>query len=618
MTDHYRHLYASAPLPILSVDREGHVVACNPALAGLIGRSATELHGTPVLKWLGTTERDAARAGFLRAFESGKAEWDSVIRRWDGTMRPVRVQSVRQQTAKGVHLDVFLNERGVERSVRAADAAVLDLLTNMPGLFALVLDNELRIRHACGMSRTHWCRDLDVIGRELVSLLNPSDENAVQLESLRREIARGESWAGTLRHIRADDSAFPVHVYATPRVDPRTREPVGLVLAGRETGDEVALRDQLEVAERLASIGRVTTSVARELSAGVIAARAIIDMDEPRINDARTALVNLQRISQTLLAFSSDVVVERAPVALAPVVQDVLRELGEIREEVGADVVVSLPDDLPELAVDVRHLREILRQVMTNAFDAMRSSEERVLRIEAAGDAGAVTIEVSDTGQGIMDGETARVFEPFFTTRTHRLGLGLAIARGMVVAHGGGITLSSSETGTTASIELPCEARASSLPFRAAPLVLGTARSVLLVDDDAAVRGTFRKVLQKVGYRTSEAWSGRSALAVLANGAPPDFLITDLRMTGGNGYWLLRQIGRDYPDLLKRTVIVTGDDSDTYVDRVASETGCAVLRKPVGFTLLLEVLDSLALRTAEAGRAVAAERRPAEAGVAHV
>ena len=251
MTDHYRHLYASAPLPILSVDREGHVVACNPALAGLIGRSATELHGTPVLKWLSTTERDAARAGFLRAFESGKAEWDSVIRRWDGTLRPVRVQSVRQQTAKGVHLDVFLNERGVERSVRAADAAVLDLLTNMPGLFALVLDNELRIRHACGMSRTHWCKDLDVIGRELVSLLLPSDDNAVQLESLRREIARGESWAGTLRHIRADDSAFPVHVFATPRFDPRTREPVGLVLAGRETGDEVALRDQLEVADRL-------------------------------------------------------------------------------------------------------------------------------------------------------------------------------------------------------------------------------------------------------------------------------------------------------------------------------------------------------------------------------
>ena len=96
-----------------------------------------------------------------------------------------------------------------------------------------------------------------------------------------------------------------------------------------------------------------------------------------------------------------------------------------------------------------------------------------------------------------------------------------------------------------------------------------------------------------------------------------DFLITDLRMTSGNGYWLLRQIGRDYPDLLKRTVIVTGDDSDTYVDRVASETGCAVLRKPVGFTVLLEVLDSLALRSVEAGRP-AVERRPAEAGVAHV
>ena len=73
-------------------------------------------------------------------------------------------------------------------------------------------------------------------------------------------------------------------------------------------------------------------------------------------------------------------------------------------------------------------------------------------------------------------------------------------------------------------------------------------------------------------------------------------------MKFSDGYWLLRQIGRDYPDLLKRTVIVTGDDSDAYVDRIARETGCAVLRKPVEFTLLLEVLDTLALRSAEAKR----------------
>lgn len=602
MSETYRHLFTSAPLPILSVDHDGLVVACNPAVAGLLGRSAVELVGTPVLKWLSPSERDAARSGFLRAFDTGRSDWESVIRRWDGSLRPVRIQAFRQQVGDAVHLDVFLNERGVERVVRAADAAVLDLLANMPGLFALVLDTDLRIRHAYGMSRTHWCKDIDVIGRELVSLLLPSDDNAIQLESLRREIARGESWAGTLHQVRVDDSSFPAHVIATPRLDPLSREPMGLVLAGREAGEETALRDQLGVAERLAAVGRVATSVARELSAGLIAARAVLDTAEPRIDDARSALVNLQRITQTLLAFATDVTVERTPVSLGPVVREVLAELEERRAEVGADVVARLPDDLPELNVDVRHLREVLRQVITNALDALEGAEVRELRVAASSDGSTVTIEVRDSGPGLSPGATGRIFEPFFTTRTHRLGLGLAIARGMVVAHGGRIALSSSAEGTVATIELPCEARATSVPFRAAPLVLGTSRSVLLVDDDAAVRTMFRKVLQKVGYRTSEAWSGRSALAVLANGAPPDFLITDLRMTGGNGYWLLRQIGRDYPDLLKRTVIVTGDDSDAYVDRIARETGCAVLRKPVEFTLLLEVLDTLALRSAEAKR----------------
>src|SRR5690606_5241333 len=240
-----------------------------------------------------------------------QGELNTTLRCGDGAQRNVGIRTVPQPVGDSVRLDVFVSERGVERPIRAADVAVLDLLSNLPGVYALVLDPDLRVRHARGMTRTHWCRDDEVIGRELVSLLEATDDNAQQLAALRREIASDAPWAGLLRPLRADGSGFPAHVFAMVRQHPSTREPIGHVHAGREANEEVELRSQLHRARRMATIGEVATSVAREVSAGLVAARSVLDADIPRIGDARDSLTHLQRMTQTLLSFSSDVSVDR-------------------------------------------------------------------------------------------------------------------------------------------------------------------------------------------------------------------------------------------------------------------------------------------------------------------
>ena len=216
--------------------------------------------------------------------------------------------------------------------------------------------------------------------------------------------------------------------------------------------------------------------------------------------------------------------------------------------------------------------------------------------VSMVGTRDGVRLEVADRGAGIDPEHLHRLFEPFFTTKDGRAGLGLAIARTLVQAHGGSIRAESLEEGSAFVVDLPFEAPESSLRFRPAPLALSHERSVLVVDDEPSVRLSIRRFLEKVGFEVREAWSGRSALAQITASTPPELVLTDLKMSDGSGAWFLEQLSRDFPDLLRRTVIVTGDPDQESVARLTRETGCPVLRKPFEMAYLLDVLDEVAAR----------------------
>lgn len=143
-------------------------------------------------------------------------------------------------------------------------------------------------------------------------------------------------------------------------------------------------------------------------------------------------------------------------------------------------------------------------------------------------------------------------------------------------------------------MQLPIRATTQRARFRAVPLFLRS-RSVLLVEDDENVRRVIRKALETTGYRVTEAFSGRSALSKLTTGELPDLIITDLKMSGGNGYWLIEKLRSDFPALHARTLIITGDTSGT-PEQIAQATGCTVLAKPVTFPALLEAMEDVLMR----------------------
>jgi CheY-like chemotaxis protein len=113
---------------------------------------------------------------------------------------------------------------------------------------------------------------------------------------------------------------------------------------------------------------------------------------------------------------------------------------------------------------------------------------------------------------------------------------------------------------------------------------------VLLVDDDLITRVLVRTILEGAGYQVTEAASGRDALVRLRSAALPHYLVTDLKMADGSGGWLVSQVGYEFPTLLPRTVVLTGDATGAAAAHVAARWRCALVAKPLTGPALLDAL----------------------------
>lgn len=140
------------------------------------------------------------------------------------------------------------------------------------------------------------------------------------------------------------------------------------------------------------------------------------------------------------------------------------------------------------------------------------------------------------------------------------------------------------------------------MPAEDPPTPADAALTVLVIDDDPAVRAPMRRMLEREGYEVVEAHSGRNALALLREGAEVQLVVTDLKMSDGSGGWLLAQLAYEYPRLLPRTVVVSGDAEGAGAAHVAVRWRCPVLGKPFGSAQLVGALRRVAARgPAEAG-----------------
>ena len=282
--------------------------------------------------------------------------------------------------------------------------------------------------------------------------------------------------------------------------------------------------------------------------------------------------------------------------------EDLLRRT--VRPPIAVETV--LPAGVGTILCDPNQLENVLLNLAINARDAMPDGgtlriETRRVDVDAlfAGERDMpegpyVTLAVTDTGTGMSPDVIARAFDPFFTTKPlgEGTGLGLSMIYGFAKQSGGQVRIHSKEgLGTTVTVYLPRYAGAvvaKPLDEIAGAVGAGVSETVLVVDDEALVRGLIVEVLQELGYGAIEAVDGVSAMREIERHPRFDLLVTDVAMPGGmNGRQLADVARQRHPGL--RVLFITGFAETIATARGVLEPGMQVLTKP--FTM-----EALAIR----------------------
>ncbi|MBD1909378.1 response regulator [Leptolyngbya sp. FACHB-8] len=291
-----------------------------------------------------------------------------------------------------------------------------------------------------------------------------------------------------------------------------------------------------------------------------------------------------------------------------------LREIKQIIDEIFPKSITISTHIIPELwavSGDSTQLHQVLMNLCVNARDAMPQGGQLKLGVEnleidpafvhihpEAKVGSYVLISVADTGVGIPPDVIDRIFDPFFTTKEfgQGTGLGLSTVLGIVKSHGGFITVSSKpDVGTQFNVYLPAIAPAVPLPSEDNELPIGHGETVLIVDDEAAIREIAKHSLEAFGYQTLTANDGLEAISIYVQHPQKiDLVIVDMMMPSMDGSLAIRALKEINPDV--RIVAISGLITSETCSNLTDTDVLAFLPKPFTTKDLLTTLSKIVKR----------------------
>jgi signal transduction histidine kinase/CheY-like chemotaxis protein len=386
------------------------------------------------------------------------------------------------------------------------------------------------------------------------------------------------------------------------------------------------LEAQFLQAQKMEAVGQLAGGVAHDfnnLLTAILGYSTLVKdgLTDPvrrrNVDEAIKAATRATALTKQLLAFSR----QEVPAVVALNANDIIQDLLDmLRRLIGEHITLTtaLADDLSAIRSDRGQLEQVVVNLILNARDAM--PQGGMIRIETANvhidsemfaqggriaPGEYVMLTVHDSGVGISDAVRARLFQPFFTTkdRGKGTGLGLATVYGIVTAGHGYITVDS-EIGTVFRVYWPriVDLERAGQTWTAEPTserATSTRSSVLIVEDEEAVRYLSRVILERAGYRVFEAGTPEQAESVLSEIGPVDVLIADVMLPGGRGPELFERLRSRYPEL--RVVFMSGYFDEAFPEVTQVDPAMRFLQKPfVAEALLTNVADLLV--PASAGR----------------
>ncbi len=497
------------------------------------------------------------------------------------------------------------------------------MMTNRQGTITLV---NQRAEQIFG-----WRRE-ELVGQP-VELLVPkesSDSHAALQERYRqsptvRMMAAGQQ---NLRAARKDGTDFPVEISLSPM---ESKEGGMVVAVVRDLTARVQLEAQLRQSQKMEAVGRLAGGIAHDFNNQIFVINGYCDLllgeaaGQPAFLEP---LVEIKKAARRSAALTAQLLAFSRKQVLQPKVLDLNAELMEVetmlRRLIGEDVQLTfvLGDDVGHVKVDPNQLQQVVMNLAVNARDAMPHGGQLTIetnnveldeayaqsRLEVT-PGPYVLLSVSDTGHG-MDRETlARIFEPFFSTKGpgKGTGLGLATALGVVKQSGGHIAVYSEPgQGTTFKIYLPrVDEPVETTERRVTEELTGGSETILLVEDETAVRELVRRVLAERGYQVLPAADGREALQLVERyDGPIHLLLTDVVMPEMSGSQLAERLKAVHPDT--RVIYMSGYTENAIVHHGVLAAGLAFLPKPSPTDVLVRkvraILDARPRKTLRGSR----------------
>jgi PAS domain S-box-containing protein len=603
--------------PVLKViaTADGRVLAVNPAWTSTLGWTGAESVGRPVGEFQAPEEHEDDAFSMVRlALGRTMTDCQTTFRTKSSERRCISWTTMLDgDILYGFGRDVTA-ERQAAAALAASRAERDRIWSTTNDLMAVAGQDGYLKSVNPAWSRLLGHDETTLLGRAFLDLVDPADRPRV-VDGMAR-LANGERLT--------DFEDRLIHANGERSLIAWSAEPMGetFYIVGRNVTEQRAAEDALRQSQKMEAVGQLTGGIAHDFNNLLQGITGSLDLLQKRLAQGRLgdlgrfiagamgAAERAAALTHRLLAFSRRQPLDPKPISANPLIvsmEDLLRRT--MGERVELELILD-PDLWPTLC-DPHQLENAVLNLAINGRDAMPDGGRLVIETsnrdldEASADRppdmqpGAyVCIAVTDTGIGMTQETMDRAFEPFFTTKPlgQGTGLGLSMIYGFVRQSGGTTKIRSQRgQGTSVTLYLPrCDSHLAQDPLgneNPATPPRADGETVLVIEDEPAVRALIVEVLADLGYAALEAADGPSGLEVLQSAQRVDLLVTDVGLPGLNGRQVADAARLVRPGL--KIIFMTGYAENAASARGFLEPGMTMITKPFPMDVLAEKIRAI-------------------------
>ncbi len=609
----YKGIFESVTDGLLVFDFNGTIVEANPAACRMYGYAYDELIGMTGQQLLNPAHQDLFYETESQLRTGRTFQTESMDRRKDGSSFFVEVHNCFFQFRGRAHQLAVIRDitqrRKMEERLRESEERYRKITDEAPDPILLVDPENGEIE------------DINPAGRELFGLKKEQLIGRAQTDFFSRQQA--ELFRALFSRYQYEGSGEIFEAEFLSPVDGAVAPleiTARVIMLGRKRYLRQTLRDlrerrnaeQAQLAKsRLEASQTFATGIAHrinDLMVGVLGNAELLRMegssqkeDRQRLDDIITSAEQVGELAQEMLAFASRGETRMLATDLNRLIRESLRIITPVMKP-GIRVALYLEDRLWPIQCDQGQMRQLLMNLVENALEAMGAKgtlsittrnldkDGHPLEDEARAPH-RIGLTLEDTGCGMNEETVRRMFEPMFSLKGSKRGMGLAVAHGILQRHLADVQVRSrAGKGTTLTVQFaPADAREEQR--REIQSDLAGDESVLIIDDDSITRQTLSVLLERLGYSVTLAADGQQALDLLEQGLRPDLTILDCKLPVVDSPTVLDRIRAESADT--RVLLYSGSRKDDKAQELLERGAAAFLPKPSPLKDLVKLVRSI-------------------------